>query len=70
MKTNKGYAITSIQTTPRITIVIYSGHLPVAVGHLDPEGGKTWLGVSVVSGNTPSADEQRWIKYIIESNDT
>lgn len=37
--------------TPRITVTLYKGHLIVASGHLDPEGGRTWLGVSVTDGH-------------------
>ena len=39
-----------IVITQRILITLYRGHLPIAWGHLEPEGGKTWLAVSVAEG--------------------
>lgn len=42
----------AISNVPIITAVLYKGHLPIAVGHLDVGAGKTWLGVSTVHGFT------------------
>ena len=41
-----------IVITPKINLTLYKGHLPIAWGHLEPEGGKTWLGVAVADVNS------------------
>ena len=40
-----------IEITSKILITLYEGHLPIAWGHLEPEGGKTWLGLAVAEGH-------------------
>ncbi len=47
------------EITSKILITLYKGHLPIAWGHLDPENGKTWLGVSVAEGYTHQGNGTR-----------
>ncbi len=41
-----------IEIASKILATLYEGHLPIAWGHLEPEGGKTWLGIAVAPGFT------------------
>lgn len=58
-----------IEITPRILATVYEEHLLVAWGHLEPENGKTWLGVSVAEGYTKKGNGSKIVKALCEYAD-
>jgi hypothetical protein len=55
--------------TRKIVVVLYKGHLPIGWGHLDPEGGRTWLSVSVAHGHTNLGKGSLIVKALCECAD-
>lgn len=58
-----------IEITRKIKATLYKGHLPVATGHLDPEDGKTWLGVAVTHGYTKQGHGTQVVKSLCDYAD-
>ena len=59
----------SFYITPRINLTLYKGHLPVGWGHLDPQDGKTWLGVAVAQGYAKKGYGSMIVKKLCEYAD-
>ncbi len=58
-----------IEITSKIKATLYEGYLPIAWGHLDPEGGKTWLGVAVAYTYEHKGYGTRIVKVLCEYAD-
>ena len=42
----------SVLKNHKLTLLMYDKNIPIGYGHLEPEGGKTWLGICVIDSAT------------------
>ncbi|CAA6829950.1 MAG: Unknown protein [uncultured Aureispira sp.] len=49
----------------KLTLLAFLGKKPIGYGHLDYEGGKTWLGIAMIEGYTGKGFGKKIMDYLL-----
>jgi ribosomal protein S18 acetylase RimI-like enzyme len=49
----------------KLTLLGFVGDKPIGYGHLDDEGGKTWLGIALIEGYTGKGFGKKIMDYLL-----
>lgn len=49
----------------KLTLLAFMGEKPIGYGHLDYEGGRTWLGIAMIEGYTGKGFGKKIMDYLL-----